>query len=236
MDVKTAFLNNELREVVYVSQPKGFVDQDNPTHVYKLKKSLYGLKQAPRVWYDMLSNFLLSHEFFKGVVDPTHFTRKAGHNILLIQIYVNDIIFASTNPAMCDEFDKSNLDKDLQGKPVDPTLYRDADNTGCQDTRRSTYGSAQLLGDKLVNWSSKKQKRTAISSTKAEYSVIWVLIMKQDNAKQAARDEKLVPSVDKVKIGNNNLRMNPSATQREETYQVVFIIFADVPEIYMQQF
>ncbi|GJU81779.1 retrovirus-related pol polyprotein from transposon TNT 1-94 [Tanacetum coccineum] len=60
MDVKTAFLSGELKEEVYVSQPKGFVDQDNPSHVYKLKKALYGLKQAPQAWYDMLSSFLIS--------------------------------------------------------------------------------------------------------------------------------------------------------------------------------
>ncbi|GJQ97893.1 retrovirus-related pol polyprotein from transposon TNT 1-94 [Tanacetum coccineum] len=83
IDVKTAFLNGELREVVYVSQPEGFVDQDNPNHVYRLKKALYGLKQAPRAWYDMLSSFLLSQEFSKGAVDPTLFTRKVGHDILL---------------------------------------------------------------------------------------------------------------------------------------------------------
>ncbi|GKC59869.1 retrovirus-related pol polyprotein from transposon TNT 1-94 [Tanacetum coccineum] len=84
MDVKTTFLNGELREEVYVSQPEGFVDQDNPTHVYKLKKALYGLKQAPRAWYDMLSSFLLSQKFFKGVVDPTLFTRKEGKDILMV--------------------------------------------------------------------------------------------------------------------------------------------------------
>ncbi|GJT62138.1 retrovirus-related pol polyprotein from transposon TNT 1-94 [Tanacetum coccineum] len=77
MDVKTAFLNGELKEEVYVSQPEGFVDQDNPSHVYKLKKALYGLKQAPRAWYDMLSSFLISQHFSKGSVDPTLFTRKA---------------------------------------------------------------------------------------------------------------------------------------------------------------
>nr|GFA96146.1 hypothetical protein [Tanacetum cinerariifolium] len=69
MDVKTAFLNGDLREEVYVSQPDGFVDTDNPNHVYKLKKALYELKQAPRVWYDMLSSFLLSQDFYKGSVD-----------------------------------------------------------------------------------------------------------------------------------------------------------------------
>ncbi|GJZ57992.1 retrovirus-related pol polyprotein from transposon TNT 1-94 [Tanacetum coccineum] len=238
----------------------------------------------------------ISQYFSKGVVDPTLFTRQARNDLLLlVQIYVDDIIFASTNTAMCNEFanqmttkfkmsmmgqmsfflglqisqsprgifinqskyaseivkkygmlttdsvdtplvEKSNLDEDLQGKQVDATLYRgmigslmyltssrpdlihavclcaryqakptekhlqavkrifrylkgtinmglwyskdtgmsltayaDADHAGCQDTRRSTSGSAQFLGDKLVSWSSKKQKCTAISSTKAEY-------------------------------------------------------------------
>ncbi|GJT20901.1 retrovirus-related pol polyprotein from transposon TNT 1-94 [Tanacetum coccineum] len=81
MDVKTAFLNGELREVVYVSQPKGFVDRDKPNHVYRLKKVLYSLKLSLRAWYDMLSSFLLSQEFSKGVVDLTLFTRKAGRVI-----------------------------------------------------------------------------------------------------------------------------------------------------------
>ncbi|GKC61908.1 retrovirus-related pol polyprotein from transposon TNT 1-94, partial [Tanacetum coccineum] len=149
MDVKTAFLNGELKEVVYVSQPEGFVDQDNPSHVYKLKKVLYGLKQAPRAWYDMLSSFLISQYFSKGAVDPTLFTQKARNDLLLVQIYVDDIIFASTNTALCNEFanlmttnfkmsmmgqmsfflglqisqKKNKLDKDLQGTPVDATLY-----------------------------------------------------------------------------------------------------------------
>ncbi|GJS58825.1 retrovirus-related pol polyprotein from transposon TNT 1-94 [Tanacetum coccineum] len=106
MDVKTAFLNGILREEVYVSQPDGFVDQDNPNHVYKLKKALYGLKQAPRAWYDLLSKFLLSQEFSNGTVDPTLFITRQGKDILLVQIYVDDIIFASTTPELCDQFSK----------------------------------------------------------------------------------------------------------------------------------
>nr|GFA43093.1 hypothetical protein [Tanacetum cinerariifolium] len=94
MNVKTAFLNGELNEVVYVSQPEGFVDPEHPTHVYRLKKALYGLNQAPRAWYDKLSKFLISTGFTKGVVDPTIFTRKTRKHILLVQIYVDDIIFA----------------------------------------------------------------------------------------------------------------------------------------------
>ncbi|GJZ43283.1 retrovirus-related pol polyprotein from transposon TNT 1-94 [Tanacetum coccineum] len=269
IDIKMAFLNGELKEE--------------------------GLKQAPCAWYDMLSSFLISQQFSKGVVDPTLFTRHARNDILLVQIYVDDIIFASTNTAMCDEFanqmtskfkmsmmgqmsfflglqisqsprgifinqskyaseivkkyglnttdsvdtpmiETKKLDEDLQGKPVDATLYHgmigslmyltasrpdlnyvvclcaryqakptekhlqavkrifrylngtinmglwyskdtdmsltayaDADHAGCQDTRRSTSRNAQFLVDKLVSWSSKKQKSTAISSTEAEY-------------------------------------------------------------------
>nr|GFB85545.1 retrovirus-related Pol polyprotein from transposon TNT 1-94 [Tanacetum cinerariifolium] len=104
MDVKTAFLNGELKEEVYVSQPEGFVDPDHLTHVYHLKKALYGLKQAPRAWYDTLSRFLLDNNFSKGAADPTLFTRKTSKHILLVQIYVDDIIFASTDPKDCDMF------------------------------------------------------------------------------------------------------------------------------------
>ncbi|GKD03458.1 retrovirus-related pol polyprotein from transposon TNT 1-94 [Tanacetum coccineum] len=104
MDVKTAFLNSELKEEVYLCQPEGFVDPYHPTHVYRLKKALYGLKQAPRAWYDTLSRFLLDNKFSKGAVDPTLFTQKIGKHILLVHIYVDDIIFASTDPKACDIF------------------------------------------------------------------------------------------------------------------------------------
>ncbi|GJY79357.1 retrovirus-related pol polyprotein from transposon TNT 1-94 [Tanacetum coccineum] len=239
MDVKTAFLNGELNEVVYVSQPKGFVDPGHPIHVYRLKKALYGLKQAPRAWYDKLCKYLIPTGFTKGVVDPTLFTRKTGKHILLVQIYVDDIIFASTNPKSCQLFahemnstfqmsmmgqmsfflglqvlqnpkgifinqskyaleilkkygfdtstpidtpmaERLNLDEDRGGKLIDPTnfrrmvgslMYLSASRPDivfavcCQDTRRSTFGSAQFLGDRLVSWSSKKQKSIAISTT-----------------------------------------------------------------------
>ncbi|GKF03547.1 retrovirus-related pol polyprotein from transposon TNT 1-94 [Tanacetum coccineum] len=119
MDVKTTFLNGILREEVYVSQPDGFVDKDNLIHVYKLKKALYGLKQAPRAWYDLLSKFLLSQEFSKGTVDPTLFIRRQGKDILLLQIYVDDIIFASTTPELSDQFSKimcSKFKMSMMGK------------------------------------------------------------------------------------------------------------------------
>ncbi|GKE78470.1 retrovirus-related pol polyprotein from transposon TNT 1-94 [Tanacetum coccineum] len=169
MDVKTAFLNGELKEEVYVHQPEGFVDPKHPHHVYRLKKAFYGLKQAPRAWYDTLLKFLLAQGFSKGVIDPTLFIQKTGKHTLHVQIYVDDIIFASTNPKDCDHFSNEMSSKFVVYTAMALTGYADADHAGCQDTRRSTSGSAQFLGDKLVIWSSKKQTSTSISSTKAEY-------------------------------------------------------------------
>ncbi|GJT27911.1 retrovirus-related pol polyprotein from transposon TNT 1-94 [Tanacetum coccineum] len=158
MDVKTDFLNGELKEEVYVSQPEGFVDQDNPSHVYKLKKALYGLKQVPRAWYDMLSSFLLSQHFSKGLVDLTLFIWQPGNDLLVITtkfkmsmmgqmsfflglqisqsprvIFINQSKYASEivkkyGLLISDYVDtplveKSKLDKDLQGKKIDATLY-----------------------------------------------------------------------------------------------------------------
>ncbi|GJR01796.1 retrovirus-related pol polyprotein from transposon TNT 1-94 [Tanacetum coccineum] len=300
MDVKTTFLNGILREEVYVSQPDGFVDPDNPNHVYRLKRALYGLKRAHRAWYDLLSSFLLSQGFSKGTVDPTLFIKRDRKDIFIVQIYVDDIIFASTTTELYDQFfeimfskfkmsmmgkisfflglqisqsprgiflnqskyaleslkkygmessdpvdtpmvEKSKLDEDLQGKAIDLThyhgmvgtlmyltasrpdltfvvcmcaryqarpiekhlhavirifkylrgtvnrrlwypkdsfialtAYADADHAGYQVTnyqvtRRRTSGSMELLGDRLVSWSSKRQKSAAISSTEAKY-------------------------------------------------------------------
>nr|GEX70674.1 retrovirus-related Pol polyprotein from transposon TNT 1-94 [Tanacetum cinerariifolium] len=212
MGVKTAFLNS-LWEEVYVSQPDGFVDPDNPNHVYKLKKALYGLKQAPRAWYDMLSSFLISQDFSKGSVDPTLFIHRNGNDLLLVQVYVDDIIFTASTPELLDTpmVEKSKLDEDKEGKVVDPshyhvsgsayrkaptcckrifrylrgtvnrglwypkdssialTVFADADHAGCQDTRCCTSSSLQFLGDRLISWSSKRQRSAAISSTEAEY-------------------------------------------------------------------
>ncbi|GJS55393.1 retrovirus-related pol polyprotein from transposon TNT 1-94 [Tanacetum coccineum] len=127
MDVKTTFLNGILREEVYVSQPDGFVDQDNPNHVYKLKKALYGLKQAPRAWYNLMLKFLLSQEFSKGTMDPTLFIRRQGKDTLLISqsprgIFINQSKYAieslkkyvmeSSDPVDTPMVEKSKLDED----------------------------------------------------------------------------------------------------------------------------
>nr|GFB32251.1 copia protein [Tanacetum cinerariifolium] len=108
MDVKTAFLYGPLKEEVYVNQPNGFVDPYHPDKVYRLKKALDGLKQAPKAWYDELSNFLVSKGFSKGSIDPTLFITKHEGDILLVQIYVDDIIFGSTNPNFSKRFEKIN--------------------------------------------------------------------------------------------------------------------------------
>ncbi|GJT24609.1 retrovirus-related pol polyprotein from transposon TNT 1-94 [Tanacetum coccineum] len=210
MDVKTAFLNGILREEVYVSQPDGFVDQDNLNHVYKLKKALYGLKQAPRAWYDLLLKFLLSQEFLNGLQISQSprgiFINQSKYALESLKKYG----MKSSDPVDTPMVEKSKLDEDVQGKAVDPTHYRGmegtlmylttsrldltfvvymcarglwypkdssiyltayayADHAGYQDTRRSTSRCMQLLGDRLVSWSSKRQKSAAISSTEAEY-------------------------------------------------------------------
>nr|GEX80567.1 putative ribonuclease H-like domain-containing protein [Tanacetum cinerariifolium] len=293
MDVKTVFLHGSLKEDVYVCQPEGFINADHPGHVYKLKKALYGLKQALRAWYDELSKFLLQNHFFKGTIDPTLFIRRFQDDILVVQVYVDDIIFGSTHPRYIQLFSnlmkilfemsmlgemtfflglqvnqspcgifinqskyvleilnkygmescdpvgtpmeiKDKLDLDQNGTPVDATKYHsmigalmyltssrpdlvhatclyaryhakptekhlkevkrifrylwetvntglwytkdsgfeltgflDADYAGCKDTFKSTSVGTQLLGEKLVSWSSKKQDCTALSTAEA---------------------------------------------------------------------
>ncbi|GKB17538.1 retrotransposon protein, putative, ty1-copia subclass, partial [Tanacetum coccineum] len=187
MDVKTTFLNGNLREEVYVSQLDRFVDKDKPNRMYKLKKALYGLKQVPRACP-------------RGI-----FINQSKYALKSLKKYG----FDSCDPVDTPMVEKSKLDEDKEEKAVDPSHYRgsayrkvlkcgkrifqylkgtvhrglwypkdssialtafaDADHAGCQDTRRSTSGSMQLLGDRLVSWSSKRQKSVVISTTEAEY-------------------------------------------------------------------
>nr|GEW98514.1 hypothetical protein [Tanacetum cinerariifolium] len=186
IDVKTVFLNSNLREEVYVSHPEEFWDPDNPNYVYKLKKALYGLKQASRAWHDMLSSFLISQDFSKGSIDPTLFIRRDNNELLLSKHALESLKKYSFDS--CDLVDKpmlekSKLDKDKEGKTVDPSHYHgmigtllyliatfaDVDHAGYQDTCCSTSGSMQFMGDRLVSYSSKRQKGDAISDTEAEY-------------------------------------------------------------------
>ena len=106
MDVKSVFLNGELEEEVYVEQPSGFEDSEFSDFVYFLFKSLYGLKQAPRTWYDTLSEFLLENGFTRGVIDKTLFFKMHKTDMILVQVYVDDIIFGYTNDQLCSSFTK----------------------------------------------------------------------------------------------------------------------------------
>jgi hypothetical protein len=106
MDFKSAFLNGPLQEEVYVEQPSGFKDPNFPNHVYKLHNALYGLKQAPRVWNECLKKFLLKNGFEIGKADSTLFIQRNGKDIFVCQIYVDDIIFGSTNDKFCEKFSR----------------------------------------------------------------------------------------------------------------------------------
>jgi len=106
MDVKSAFLNGILNEEIFVSQPPEFEDHLHPNHVYKLNKTLYGLKQALRQWYERLISFLLSHQYERWKIAKTLFIKKSDYAIILVQIYVNDIIFGSSNNKLCEDFVK----------------------------------------------------------------------------------------------------------------------------------
>ncbi|GKD43849.1 retrovirus-related pol polyprotein from transposon TNT 1-94, partial [Tanacetum coccineum] len=151
MDVKTAFLNGNLREEVYVSQSDGFVDLDNPNHMYKLKKALYRLKQAPRASRRLNLQFAICM-YARYQARPTE---KYLHAVKRIFRYLRGTV----NRGLWYPKDSS----------IALTTFADADHAGCQDTCRSTSGSMQFLGDRLVSWSSKRQKSSAISSTEAEY-------------------------------------------------------------------
>ncbi|GKB50182.1 retrovirus-related pol polyprotein from transposon TNT 1-94 [Tanacetum coccineum] len=180
MDVKTAFLNGELREVVYVSQLEGFVDQDKLNHMYQLKKALYSLKQALRTCprgifinqsnyafeiikkYDMLSSDPVDTPMVEKTVDLVFVVcMSARYQAKPTEKHLDAVkrIF---------RYLKGTIDMGLwymKDSCITLTAYADADHAGCQDTRRSTSRSAHFLGDKLVSWSSKKEKSTAISST-----------------------------------------------------------------------
>ncbi|GKE75610.1 putative ribonuclease H-like domain-containing protein, partial [Tanacetum coccineum] len=111
MDVKSAFLYGTIEEEIYVTQPPGFQDPDYPDKVNKVVKALYGLHQAPRAWYETLANYLLGNGFKRGEIDQTLFIKKQKGDILLVQVYVDDIIFGSKNKALCTGFKKFMKDK-----------------------------------------------------------------------------------------------------------------------------
>ncbi|GJZ72655.1 retrovirus-related pol polyprotein from transposon TNT 1-94 [Tanacetum coccineum] len=150
MDVKSAFLNGFINKEVYVAQPLGFIDFQKPNYVYKLKKALFGLNQAPKAWYDRLKSFLIKHEYSMGMVDNTLFTKKSKSHLIIVQIYVDDIIFGSTSQNLCDDFAKIMHDEFKMSDYVD---------------RKSTSGVCAFMGCCLTSWFAKKQAALAISMT-----------------------------------------------------------------------
>nr|GEY26134.1 retrotransposon protein, putative, unclassified [Tanacetum cinerariifolium]GEY42961.1 retrotransposon protein, putative, unclassified [Tanacetum cinerariifolium] len=176
MDVKTAFLYGPLKEEVYVNQPDGFIDPYHPDKVYRLKKALYGLKQAPKAWYIELFNFLISKGFSKGSIDPTLFITKHRGDILLVQIYVDDIIFGSTNPNLSKRFEKlmhNKFEMSMMGELKFFLGIQILQSPHGIFINQAKYAQEILIkhgNDKLVSWSSKKQDCTSMSSVEAEYA------------------------------------------------------------------
>ena len=337
MDVKSAFLNGELEEEVYVEQTPGFEDSKLADYVYFLFKALYGLKQAPRTWYDTLSEFLIENGFTRGVIDKTLFYKKHKNDLILVQVYVDDIIFGSTNDDLCKRFAKlmqsryemsmmgelsfflglqvnqrkdgificqskyirdllkkyhledsspaktpmptaTKLDKDETGKKVDITGYRgmigsllyltasrpdimfatclcarfqsdpreshliavkrifrylkgtpnlgiwypkdtgfdligytDSDYAGCKIDRKSTSGSCQFLGRRLVSWYSKKQHSVSTSTAEAEYiaagsccaQILWIRNQLRDYGLLLSKIPIFCDNTSAIAISNN---------------------------------
>ena len=111
MDVKSAFLNGFIQEKVYVEQSPWFKDFEKPDHVFKLHKALYGLKQALRAWYERLSKFLIEKGYVRGSIDTTLFIKRYLNDLIIVQIYVDDIVFGAINEALC-----KNFAKEMQGE------------------------------------------------------------------------------------------------------------------------
>nr|GEW10967.1 retrovirus-related Pol polyprotein from transposon TNT 1-94 [Tanacetum cinerariifolium] len=123
MYVKSAFLYGTIKEEVYVCQPPGFKDPENPNKVYKVVKALYRLHQAPRAWYETLATYLLENGFQRGTIDQTLFIKKQQKDILLVQIYVDDIVFGAINKALCQSFEKLMKDKFQMSSMRELTLF-----------------------------------------------------------------------------------------------------------------
>ncbi|GJT55249.1 retrovirus-related pol polyprotein from transposon TNT 1-94 [Tanacetum coccineum] len=199
MDVKSAILNGKLKEEVYVKQPPDFESYEFPNHVCKLDKALYGLKQAPRAWYETLSTILTEHKFVRGKINNTLFVYKTQTDVILVQIYVDDIIFWSTSIKLCKQFAKlmtQRYEMSMMGvltyflrfkikqsergisfnqeKYVKDLLKRYQANPKESDLTAIKRIFRYLkgtpnLGGKLVCRSARKQQSVAMSSGEAEY-------------------------------------------------------------------
>nr|GEW21905.1 putative ribonuclease H-like domain-containing protein [Tanacetum cinerariifolium] len=197
-----------IKAEVYVCQPLGFEYPNYPNKVYKVVKALYGLHQAPRAWYETLANYLLENGFQRGKIDQTLFIKKQKGYILLVQVYVDDITFGSTNKELCKAFEKLMKDKfqmtsttietekpllkDLDCEDVDVHIY--SEYARASFDRKSTTRGCQFLGCRLIYWQCKKQTVFATSSIEAEYvaaasccaQVLWIQNQLLDYGKELA--------------------------------------------------
>nr|GEZ70293.1 copia protein [Tanacetum cinerariifolium] len=199
MDVKSDFLYGTIDEEVYVMQPPGFHDSTSPAKVYKVEKAMYGLHQAPRAWYGTLSKYLLKNGFQRGTIDQTLFIRRQREDFILVQVYIDDIIFGSSNPQLCREF-KALMHEKFQmsamgelnffkyyrrrmylkghpklglwypkASPFDLVAFSYSDYGGASQDHKSTTGGSQFLGRRLISWQCKKQTIVVTSTSEAEY-------------------------------------------------------------------
>nr|GEX60380.1 hypothetical protein [Tanacetum cinerariifolium] len=183
MDVKSAFLYGTIKEEVYVCQPSGFEDPDHPDKVYKVVKALYGLHQAPRAWYKTLANYLLENSFQRSKIDQTLFIKKQKEDILLVQIYVDDIIFGATNKDLCKSFEKLMKDKFQMSSMRELTFFL---GLQVKQKKDGIFINKPLLkdpdGEDVDVHIYRKQTVVATSSTEAKYvaaascyaHVLWI--------------------------------------------------------------
>ncbi|KAL9261956.1 Retrovirus-related Pol polyprotein from transposon RE2-like protein [Drosera capensis] len=183
MDVKNAFLNEKLQERVYIEQPPGFEDSEYLGYVYRLDKALYGLKQAPRAWYETHSTFLCENKFERVKVDTTLILKKHKEHILLdIQYAVCVCARYQFDPKESNYTTVKRILRYLKGTPnlgvcypkeSDFTLigFSDVDFAGCRVDKKSTSGTCQFIGPRLISWFNKKQTTVSTSTAETDYIV-----------------------------------------------------------------
>eukprot|EP00253_Pinus_taeda_P004443 PITA_04443 len=169
MDVKSAFLNGDLEEEVYIEQPEGFILGNDAKLVCKLRKALYGIKQTPRAWYYRLDKYLHQQGFSKASADSNLYTKIDTDKLLIIVVYVDDIIIGSNEESM-----GCSLSSNDESAAVHQPTYKSMIGsllylTGSVDDRKITSGGAFYIGSRLVSWFSKKQSSIALSTAEAEY-------------------------------------------------------------------
>jgi hypothetical protein len=158
MDIKSAFLNGPIKEEVYMEQPPGFEDDRYPDHVFKLSKALYGRKQAPRAWYECLRYFLIANAFKVGKADPTLFTKTCDGDLFVCQIYVDDIIFSSTNQKSCEKFSRVMMQKFKMSMMGELTYFL---GFQVKQLKNDTFISQTKYTQDLLKWFGMKDAKPA---------------------------------------------------------------------------